>query len=115
MLIVEIRRKLASIDELDPDDLWKWMFDTFPNASGQIAVNGNIATLNRLGLWLQQDNMIRLTPEGTTVVTKADSDPAAARRTILEIKHREFLGYKVLFELCLALKQANAQAKKQVL
>jgi hypothetical protein len=82
-----------------PDDLSKWMFDTFPNASGQIAVNGYIATLNRLGLWLQQDNLIRLTPEGTTVVTKAESDPAEARRMVIEIKHRDFMGYDVLFKL----------------
>jgi hypothetical protein len=33
-----------------PEDLSKWMFDTFPNASGQIAVNGYISVLSRLGL-----------------------------------------------------------------
>jgi hypothetical protein len=86
-------------NNVTPDDLSKWMFDTFPNASGQIAVNGYIATLNRLGLWLQQDDLIRLTPEGTTVVTKAESDPAEARRTVIEIKHRDFMGYDVLFQL----------------
>lgn len=82
-----------------PDDLSKWMFDTFPNASGQIAVNGYIATLSRLGLWLQQDNSIRLTPEGTTVVTTADSNSAEAQRIVIKIKHRDFMGYDVLFKL----------------
>lgn len=86
-------------NNVTPDDLSKWMFDTFPNASGQIAVNGYIATLNRLGLWLQQDNQIRLTTDGTTVVTKAESDPAEARRMVIEIKHRDFMGYDVLFKL----------------
>jgi hypothetical protein len=82
-----------------PDDLSKWMFDTFPNASGQIAVNGYISVLGRHGLWLQQDNQIRLTPEGTAVVTKAESAPGDARRMVIEIKYRDFLGYDVLFKL----------------
>ena len=86
-------------NNVTPDDLSRWMFDTFPNASGQIAVNGYIATLNRLGLWLQQDNLIRLTPEGTAVVTRAESDPSDARRIVIEIKHRNFIGYDVLFKL----------------
>src|SRR5581483_7195037 len=86
-------------NNVTPDDLSKWMFDTFPNASGQIAVNGYIATLNRPGLWLQQDNLIRLTPEGTAFVTKVESDSAEARRMVIEIKHRDFLGYDVLFKL----------------
>ena len=72
-----------------PDDLSKWMFDTFPNASGQIAVNGYIATLSRLGLWLQQDNSIRLTPEGTTVVTTADSNSAEAQRIVIDVYKRQ--------------------------
>lgn len=82
-----------------PDDLSKWMFDTFPNASGQIAVNSYISVLSRLGLWSQQDNLIRLTPEGTAVVTKAESAPDDARRIVIEIKYRDFLGYDVLFKL----------------
>ncbi len=86
-------------NHVTPDDLSKWMFDTFPKASGQIAVNGYIATLNRLGLWLSQDNLIRLTPEGTAVVSTAESDPVEARRIVIEIKHRVFLGYDVLFNL----------------
>ena len=81
------------------DDLSKWMFSTFPNASGQIAVNGYIAVLSRMGLWLQQDDQIRLTPEGTAVVTKAESEPLEARRMVVEIKYRNFLGYDVLFKL----------------
>jgi hypothetical protein len=81
------------------DDLSNWMFNTFPNASGQIAVNGYIATVNRLGLWLEQESIIRLTPEGTAVVTKAESDPAEARRIVIDIKHRDFLGYDALFRL----------------
>lgn len=86
-------------NNVTPDDLSKWMFDTFPNASGQIAVNGYIATINRLGLWLQQDDLIRLTPEGITVVTEAELDSAIARRMVIEIKHRDFMGYDVLFRL----------------
>jgi hypothetical protein len=66
-------------NNMTPDDLTKWMFDTFPNASGQIAVNGYIAVLSRLRLWSQQDNLIRLTPEGTAVVNKAESAPDEAR------------------------------------
>src|SRR5436190_5023584 len=77
------------------DDLSKWMFSTFPNASGQIAVNGYIAVLSRMGLWLQQDDLIRLTPEGTAIVTKAESEPLEARRIVVEIKYRNFLGYDV--------------------
>src|SRR5262249_30088546 len=72
-----------------PEDLSKWMFDTFPNASGQIAVNGYISVLSRLGLWSQQDNLIRLTPDGTAVVTKAETAPAEARRMVIEIKYRD--------------------------
>jgi hypothetical protein len=81
------------------DDLTKWMFDTFPNASGPIAVNGYIATLGRLGLWSQQDSFCRLTPEGTALVSKAESAPADARQMVIEIKHRDFSGYDVLFNL----------------
>lgn len=84
---------------ISPDALSQWMFDTFPNASGQIAVNGYIAVLSRHGLWLQQDNQIRLTPEGTAIVTKAESAPAEARGMVIEIKYRDFLGYDVLFNL----------------
>ena len=75
------------------------MFDTFPNASGQIAVNSYISVLSRLGLWSQQDNLIRLTPEGTALVNKAESAPAEARRMVIEIKYRDFLGYDALFKL----------------
>jgi len=81
------------------DDLSKWMFDNFPNASGQIAVNSYISVLSRLGLWSQQDNLIRLTSEGTAVVNKAESDSDEARRMVIEIKYRDFLGYDVLFTL----------------
>jgi hypothetical protein len=86
-------------NNMTPDDLTKWMFDTFPNASGQIAVNGYIAVLSRLRLWSQQDNLIRLTPEGTAVVNKAESAPDEARQIVIEIKYRDFLGYDVLFKL----------------
>lgn len=82
-----------------PDGLSQWMFDTFPNASGQIAVNGYISVLSRLDLWLEQDDVFRLTPEGTALVTKAESAPVDARRMVIEIKYRDFLGYDVLFEL----------------
>jgi Restriction endonuclease len=84
---------------LTSGDLSKWMFDTFPNASGQIAVNGYIAVLTRLELWSQQENLIRLTPVGTSVVNKAESAPDEARFTVIEIKYRDFLGYDVLFKL----------------
>ena len=81
------------------DDVSTWMFATFPNASGQIAVNGYISTLSRLHLWSQQDNLWRLTPEGTAVVNAAESAPDEARRIVIEIKYRDFLGYDVLFAL----------------
>jgi len=86
-------------NNVTPDDLAKWMFDTFPNATGQIAVNGYISVVSRLGLWLQQDNLIRLTPDGMAVVTKAESAPDEARRLVMEIKYRDFLGYDALFKL----------------
>ena len=82
-----------------PTTCRRWMFDNFPNASGQIAVNGYISVLSRLGLWSQQDNLIRLTSEGTAVVNKAESDSDEARRMVIEIKYRDFLGYDVLFTL----------------
>jgi hypothetical protein len=82
-----------------PDDLVKWFFDTFPSATGQIAVNLYVSSLSRLSLWLQQDSSIRLTPEGTAVVTKAESAPDEARRMVIEIKYRDFAGYDALFEL----------------
>lgn len=81
------------------DDLFKWFFATFPNATGQIAVNGYISCLSRLGLWQQQENLIRLTPDGTAVATKAETAPCEARRLIIDIKYRDFLGYNVLFKL----------------
>jgi hypothetical protein len=81
-----------------PDDLTKWMFNTL-NASGQIAVNGYLATLARLGLWSQQDSLCRLTPEGTALVNKAESAPGDARQMVMEIKHRDFSGYDALFKL----------------
>jgi hypothetical protein len=97
--LVELLRYIRD-NSVTLDDLSKWMFATFPNASGQIAVNGYIATLNRHGLWLeQQDGQIRLSPDGTTIVTKIDSAPADARRLVMEIKYRDFLGYDVLFEM----------------
>ena len=81
------------------EDLSTWMFESFPNASGQIAVNGYISTIGRHGLWLHQDNLIRLTPEGTRLVTDSETNPAAARELVLRIKYREFLGYDVLLNL----------------
>ena len=86
-------------NNITPDDLTNWMFATFPNASGQIAVNGYISVLSRLGLWSQQDNLIRLTPEGTAVVNKAESAPDEARHMVIAIKYRDFMGYDVLFKL----------------
>ncbi len=75
------------------------MFETFPNASGQIAVNGYISTASRLGLWIQQNEYIRLTADGTAVVTNAESVPEKAKQKVVEIKYRDFLGYDVLFQL----------------
>lgn len=93
-LLIYIRDNSVTLD-----DLFQWMFETFPNASGQIAVNGYISTLGRLGLWAQQDGYCRLTPEGTAVVSSAKAAPADARRLIIEIKTRDFSGYDVLFNL----------------
>src|SRR5262245_53835013 len=67
------------------DDLSEWFFATFPNATGQIAVNGYISCLSRLSLWQQQESLIRLTPDGTAVATKAESAPREARRLIIDI------------------------------
>src|SRR5262245_172155 len=85
--------------KLTMDDLPKWMFATFPTASGQIAVDGYITTLRRQGLWSQQEDQIRLTPEGTAIVEKAESAPEDARRLLVDIKYRNFAGYDVLFKL----------------
>lgn len=81
------------------DDLTKWIFHEFPNASGQIAANGYIASLSRLGLWSSQDNLIRLTADGTAVVNTAETSPDQARRMVVEMKFRDCLGYDVLFKL----------------
>ena len=62
-------------------------------------MNGYIAVISRLGLWSHQDNLIRLTPEGTAVVNAAGSAIDAARQMVIEIKCRDFLGYDVLFKL----------------
>lgn len=96
--LVDLLRYIRDND-VTLDDLSKWMFDTFPNASGQIAVNGYLATLGRLRLWSQQDSYYRLTPEGTALVDKAASAAADARQMVIEIKHRDFSGYDVLFKL----------------
>jgi hypothetical protein len=77
----------------------KWFFDTFPTATGVIAVNGYISVLSRLGLWSQQDNQIRLTAEGTALVNKAEVARAEARHMVIEIKYRDFSGYDALFNL----------------
>ena len=82
-----------------PNDLTNWIFRTFPNASGQIAANGYISCLSRLGLWSQQDDQIRLTPEGTTLVNKVDSVPEDARQMVVEIKYRNFSGYEEMLKL----------------
>ena len=81
-----------------PNDLTNWIFRTFPNASGQIAANGYISCLSRLGLWSQQ-RQIRLTPEGTTLVNKVDSVPEDARQMVVEIKYRNFSGYEEMLKL----------------
>lgn len=86
-------------NDVTSDALSQWMFNTFANASGEIAVNQYIASLSRLGLCLQQSNLIRLTPEGTAIITKVESAPVEARRMVIEIKYRHFLGYDVLFKL----------------
>jgi len=81
------------------DDISQWIFATFPNASGQIAVNGYIATLGRLDLWSEQDGFCRLTPDGAALVRDAESSPAEARRLVLDIKCRVFSGYDLLVTL----------------
>lgn len=80
------------------NDLSKWMFQ-FTNASGQIAVNGYIATVGRLGLWSEQDDYYRLTPEGTALINKVPSAPNEARQMVIELKYRDFSGYDLLFAL----------------
>jgi hypothetical protein len=96
------------------DDLSKWMFDSFPNASGQIAVNGYISTVGRLGLWLHQDNLVRLSPEGTGIVTDCESNPAAARESVMRIKYRDFLGYDVLLKLLDQGPQSSEQIQEHL-
>lgn len=86
-------------NNVSPEDLSQWMFDSFPSASGQIAVNSYISVLSRMGLWLHQDDLIRLTADGTAIITKAESDPEEAHRLVMEIKYRDFLGYDVLLKL----------------
>lgn len=85
-------------NKVTSDDLSSWMSSTFPKASGQTAVNGYIATLARLGLWSQQDDRLRLTAAGTTLLEKAESAPAEAHRQVVEIKYRDFTGYDALFD-----------------
>src|SRR5262245_13224226 len=86
-------------NNVSSEDLSTWIFNTFPSVSGPIAVNGYIAVLSRLGFWLQQDNLIRLSPEGTALVSKSDSDLDDARRMVIETKYRDFQGYDVLLKL----------------
>ncbi len=109
------------------DEMMAWFFETFPAATGQIAVNGYIATVGRMNLWSEQEGVYRLTADGTLVVGTAETDPAGARRRLFDIKNRVFLGYDLLMgwlveasrtldELHVALKSAlglNWQSKNQ--
>lgn len=85
-------------NNVSASDLSEWFFGAFPGVSGEIAVNGYISTLSRQGLWALQGNRIRLTAESAELVSTAETSPADARRMVLEIKYRRFLGYDVLFE-----------------
>ncbi len=79
------------------EDLTSW-FSSYASATGQVAISGYISSLARLGLWQQHENVLRLTPEGTSIVADDDSDPAKARETVARLKYDRVAGYDYLFE-----------------
>jgi len=80
------------------DGLTDW-FNTTTGATGQAAVSGYVSSLGRLGIWTHQDEKIKLTQIGITVVTSADEDMESACKLVVGLKCKLIAGYDHLFTL----------------
>jgi hypothetical protein len=81
-----------------PEDLSRWLSETF-QTYGEIAVNGYVATVSRMGLWAEQDGVLRLTPDGVALAQAADAGSDQAQLQVMHVKLRVFAGYDVLLDL----------------
>ena len=84
--------------DVTSDGLADW-FNITTGATGQVAVSGYISSLGRLGFWTHQDEKIKLSQFGITVVTSADEDLESASKLVVGQKCKRIAGYDYLFEL----------------
>jgi len=84
---------------VDQEAVRDFIFQTYPQTRGSTAVAGYIGQITRMGLWAAKEGQVRLTPEGSDLIERADADPVAAKRALLEIKRQRIAGYDEMLSL----------------
>ena len=87
---------LKRVSEAPPEqqELVAFVFQEYPRTRGSTAVGQYLAHITRSGLWAIKDGKYRLTPDGSSLVEKVESDGDAARRMLMEMKFQTIAGYE---------------------
>ncbi|MEN6496978.1 MAG: hypothetical protein ABFD16_22020 [Thermoguttaceae bacterium] len=93
-----------------------FVFQEYPQTRGSTAVGQYLAYIGRMRLWTLKEELVRLTPEGSKLIERADADPVAGRRLLLDIKRRSILGYdemiRILAGQTRSFEEIDAELKK---
>jgi hypothetical protein len=81
----------------EQQELVAFVFQEYPRTRGSTAVGQYLAHTTRSGLWAIKDGKYRLTPDGSSIVEKVESDCEAAGRMLMEMKFRKIAGYEEMF------------------
>ncbi len=63
----------------EQQELVGFVFQEYPRTRGSTAVGQYLAHITRSGLWAIKDGKYRLTPDGSSLLEKVESDSDAAR------------------------------------
>ena len=90
---------LKRVSEAPPEqqELVDFVFQEYPRTRGSTAVGQYLAHITRSGLWAIKDDKYRLTPDGSSLVEKVESDRDAARHILMEMKFQTIAGYEDMF------------------
>ena len=81
----------------EQQELVDFVFQEYPRTRGSTAVGQYLAHITRSGLWAIKDGKYRLTPDGSSLVEKVESDCDAARRMLMDMKFQTIAGYEEMF------------------
>ncbi len=100
------------------DAVMDFVFETYAQTKGSTAVGIYLGYIGRMGFWQIKDAQVRLTPEGSKLIERAEADSESAKRAVLEVKRQNIAGYDEIFTLLkdknLSMDEVDAQLKSAI-